>query len=350
MIGVPQGLTRTAPTRGNAGRRLSNLPKRFFIAPGYSFDEVTEMQGARLLRAAIVCAALLIAGQTNVRAQSSIPSRIDDAARQLAHREPRFRLLDAVQRRRLMEFIVGNTLFITSHELGHAVLSSFELPVLGGHEKAADVFATLALLHIGTDYAHSVLVDAARGLILLAERDARLGQPLRFYEEHGLDQQRAYQIVCLMFGSDPAAFTDLAERTRLPPERRETCVQELLDAQDSWIRMLKPHFRTSAPGKPSFLERLLGMAPGPQRREYVEVSYAEAPPRLAVFKEALINVAVLETVRDFATANFAFSKRVTIEAKSCGEAGAYWKEPERHLVLCYELVADYAELAIRLGL
>lgn len=308
------------------------------------------MQAACPLRAAIVCAALLMACQTGVRAQSSIPSRIDDAARQLADREPRFRLLDAVQRRRLMEFIVGNTLFITSHELGHAVIGSFELPVLGGQEKAADDFATLALLHIGTDYARSVLVDAARGLILMAERDARLGEPLRFYEEHGLDQQRAYQIVCLMFGSDPAGFSELVERTRLPPERRETCVQELLDAQDSWIRMLKPHFRTSAPGKQSFLERLLRMPLGPQRREYVDVSYADAPPRLAGFKEALINVALLEAVRDFAAANFAFSERVTIEAKSCGEANAYWNQAERHLVLCYELVADYAELAIRLGL
>ena len=307
------------------------------------------MQVACALRAAILYAALLIASQTGVWAESSIPSKIEDAARQLAEREPRFQQFDAIQRRRLLEFIVGNTLFITTHELGHGVIGSFELPVLGGHEKAADVFATLALLHIGTDYAHSVLIDAARGLIFMAERDARLGQPVRFYEEHGLDQQRAYQIVCLMFGSDPAGFSELAERTKLPPERRETCVQELLDAQDAWIRLLKPHFRSSLPGKQSFLERLLSMPLGPQRRGHVDVSYADAPPRLAVFKEALIKVGLLETVRDFATANFAFPERVTIEAKSCGEANAYWDQPERRLVLCYELVADYMELAVRLG-
>lgn len=249
-----------------------------------------------------------------------------------------------------MEFVVGNTLFILGHELGHAVIGVFELPVLGGEEKAADVFATLALLHIGTDYAQSVLFDTARGLMLLAELDARLGQPLKFYGEHGLDQQRAYQIVCLMFGSDPAGFTELAERTGLPSERRETCVQELQDAQDSWMRMLKPHLRNSTPGKLSFLERLLRMPIGPEGRGGVDVVYADAPARLAVFREALINVGVLEAIRDFASANFAFPTRVTIEAQTCGESDAYWYQPERRLVLCYELVAGYTELAVRLGL
>jgi len=302
------------------------------------------------LRAAILCAALLIVCQNCARAQSAIPSRIEDAARQLAEREPRFGQFNAVQRRRLLEFVVGNTLFILGHELGHAVIGVFELPVLGGEEKAADIFATLALLHIGTDYAQNVLFDAARGLMLLAERDAKSGEPLKFYGEHGLDQQRAYQIVCLMFGSDPAAFRGLAGRTGLPAERRETCVQELHDARDSWMRLLKPHLRNSTPGKLSFLERLLGMPIGPEGRGGVDVVYAEAPARLAVFREALINVGALEAVRDFASANFAFPVRVTIEAKTCGEPGAYWYQPERRLVLCYELVAGYMELAVRLGL
>jgi hypothetical protein len=302
-----------------------------------------------ILRAGIVTASILLAYHAGSWAQSSIPSKIDGAARQLADREPRFSLLNAIQRRRLMEFVVGNTLFVLAHELGHGVINSFQLPVLGGEEKTADVFATLALLHIGTDYAHAVLVDAARGLMLTAERDARLRQPLKFFEEHGLDQQRAYQIVCLMFGSSPADFSELAERARLPPERRETCVEDFLQAQDSWVRVLKPHFRSSSPGKQSFLERLLRVPLGPQRRDWVEVSYTDAPPYLTAFRDALIDVAVLEAVRDFANMNFVFSERVTIEAKSCGEANAFWDQAERRVVLCYELVADYMELAIRLG-
>ena len=38
---------------------------------------------------------------------------------------------------------------------------------------------------------------------------------------------------------------------------------------------------------------------------------------------------------------------MTIEATSCGEANAYWDRDERRLVLCYELVGQYADMALR---
>ena len=34
---------------------------------------------------------------------------------------------------------------------------------------------------------------------------------LAYYDEHGLDWQRAYQIVCLMVGSNPDQFGQLAD-------------------------------------------------------------------------------------------------------------------------------------------
>jgi hypothetical protein len=46
------------------------------------------------------------------------------------------------------------------------------------------------------------------------------------YDEHGLDLQRAYQIVCLMVGSDPRAFSDIATRAKLPQERQESCQRD----------------------------------------------------------------------------------------------------------------------------
>jgi hypothetical protein len=80
--------------------------------------------------------------------------------------------LDEQQRERVIEFVAGNVLFTLGHELGHAVVSEFNLPVLGREEDAVDAFGTLALLHVGTDFAHAVLVDAAKGLMLMAEHDA----------------------------------------------------------------------------------------------------------------------------------------------------------------------------------
>src|SRR3954447_6610866 len=151
-----------------------------------------------------------------VLAQGDIRTRMRDASRTLATAEPPLSRLDDPERERVVEFVAGNALFTLGHELGHAVISEFNLPVLGREEDAADSFATLALLHVGTDFTHRVLVDAARGLLLIGEREMRMGVAPAFYDEHGLDQQRAYTIVCLMVGSNPAAFRDLAQRANLP--------------------------------------------------------------------------------------------------------------------------------------
>ena len=63
-----------------------------------------------------------------------------------------------------------------------------------------------------------------------------------------------------MVGSSPEEFRSVAERARLPPDRREECVVEFEQAQDAWLRLLRPHLRRAA-GKPSFLERLLRIKP-----------------------------------------------------------------------------------------
>jgi Putative metallopeptidase len=47
-----------------------------------------------------------------------------------------------------------------------------------------------------------------------------MGDKVAYYDEHWLNQQRAYQIVCLMVGSDDEKFKDLAKETKLPEERQ----------------------------------------------------------------------------------------------------------------------------------
>ena len=61
-----------------------------------------------------------------------------------------------------------------------------------------------------------MLAEATKGWFLSARRDQKTGGKVVYYDEHGLDQQRAYQIVCLMVGSDKDKFKDLARETKLP--------------------------------------------------------------------------------------------------------------------------------------
>jgi hypothetical protein len=290
---------------------------------------------------------LLVLGVHSACAQTDMSARVREASRALASVDAPIGRLDDQQRERVVEFVVGNALFTLGHELGHAVIGEFNLPVLGREEDAADSFATLALLHVGTDFTHRVLVDAARGLLLIGERDRRMGVAPAFYDEHGLDQQRAYTIVCLMVGSHPDAFRELARRANLPPERQETCQGDFEQAKASWLRLLERHFRGSS--RPSFWERLV--APRSrlfgQAESSVGVTYGDAPAPLAPYGEVLRTLGLLELVRDFAAQNFVFSGRIAIEARACGEPNAYWDAQERRVVLCYEFLAFHADLGLR---
>jgi hypothetical protein len=74
------------------------------------------------------------------------------------------------------------------------------------------------LLRMESDFSHRVLVDDAEGWFLAARRDERTGHGVAFYSEHALSEQRAYQIMCMMVGSDK--FRDLATETKLPESRQ----------------------------------------------------------------------------------------------------------------------------------
>src|SRR5215831_9082432 len=149
------------------------------------------------------------------------------------------------KQRDLTEFVVGNMLFVGFHELGHALVGQLRLPVLGREEAAADSFATMALLEEGTEFSVNVLLQAVRGWLLMDRRSRKLGDEVEFHDAHDLDRQRAFEIVCLMVGSDQKQFKELADRVRLPQDRRQSCHYDYESAKNSWNELLEAHRRSA---------------------------------------------------------------------------------------------------------
>jgi hypothetical protein len=58
-------------------------------------------------------------------------------------------------------------------------------------EDAADTFAALRLIRVGSDFSRRVLIDAAEGMA--DRRDRKMRDEVAYYDEHGLNQQRAYR-------------------------------------------------------------------------------------------------------------------------------------------------------------
>ena len=158
--------------------------------------------------------------------------------------DPRLRGLSAQKRQERVAFVVGNLLFVLGHELGHAVIAEFDLPVLGREEDTADVYAiSKALTIVNNELSHRALMRASTAWFMSARRARRDGEAPAYHEQHGLDQQRAYHIICLMVGSDPDKFKALADEHRLPEDRRRSCMRDYHVATRSWQRVMGEHAR-----------------------------------------------------------------------------------------------------------
>jgi hypothetical protein len=163
----------------------------------------------------------------------------------LAHLEknPRFKGLSPQYRQVIAEFMAGNTLFVLLHELAHAATSQMPIPALAGKEDAADSFAVLQLIKLSSGFPDRVIGESAKGWFLSDQRNRENGDPVAYYDAHGLDQARAHQIVCLMVGTGEDKYQRLAAATKLPKDRQEGCAGDFSAASSSWDTALKPHLR-----------------------------------------------------------------------------------------------------------
>jgi hypothetical protein len=218
------------------------------------------------------------------------------------------------------DFVIGNMLFVGFHEMGHALADQFHLPTLGRAEDAADSFATIALLDAGSEFSINVLVQAARGLFLSDRRDRKQGEELDFSDAHGLDKQRAYQIICLMVGSDQEQFKELAEWVRMPQDRRRSCAGDYQDAKYAWHSLLESH--RHADGQPSAT---------------IEIDYEAGQGNLERYARSFQSVALLEALSDYASSRYALPRPIKMVMASCGDANATWVSSANTETLCYAL-------------
>jgi hypothetical protein len=278
--------------------------------------------------------ALLLAAWATPAAAQTVPTPIEMRVTEAAHMlqsDTRVAGIAPARHREVVEFVTGNVLFALAHELGHAAITEMDLIVLGRTEDAADSFATLLGLKMGDAFSLGVLKNTAMGWFLSDQRNRALGVNLTFYAEHGLDQQRAYNIVCLMVGSDIEKFKSLADRLGMPQERQQSCARDYDNASRSWNKALEPQRRR---------------ADMPQTK--ISVVYAHSGVN-AQIEHVVRHLRLLESVAERASEQFAWRNEFSLEMHTCGAPDAAWHPEVRKVVLCYELASDFAELYVAFG-
>ncbi len=259
---------------------------------------------------------------------STFQTRIEAAAEALQS-NPRLKGLNQKQRVERVDFVVGNTLVLLLHEIGHVIINQFQLPVLGREEDAADTYAALTMLRVGTSFTVQSLADAAKGWFFNARRDQEIGDQPLYYDEHNVSAQRAYQIVCLMVGSDPEKFKSLADQAKMPADRQQTCKRDYRKASAAWDAVITPHLRQ--PGQP---ETKINVVYGDGKGSYDRLA--------ALFR----SIRFLETVAEVAQQRLLWPYPWTLAMESCGRPGSDYDTDTRTVTMCYEQAFDFAQLYI----
>lgn len=136
--------------------------------------------------------------------------------------------------------ITGTLVFALMHELGHGLIDVLELPTTGREEDAVDQLATVLLLNQGA--IGDSLTFGAVGWFATNAKSNQLDD-LALSDDHGLDKQRVYNIICWIYGRDPERYPEVIAEGWLPEHRAERCPAEYLRLRRSWQKLLAPYRR-----------------------------------------------------------------------------------------------------------
>jgi hypothetical protein len=128
--------------------------------------------------------------------------------------------------------------FVFYHELGHALVDVYNLPITGKEEDAVDQLSTIVLLEAGEE-GQTAVEGGAAWFYLEGEKT----EDLVFWGEHSLDSQRFYNIVCWFYGKDPQKHSYIVEEGILPEDRAVRCPGEYKRMADGWDRLLAPYVK-----------------------------------------------------------------------------------------------------------
>jgi len=212
-------------------------------------------------------------------------------------------------------YVEANLISIFYHELGHALIDVMALPVFGQEEDAADTASILLIDALfEEDTAQSIARDAAFGF--LDEAAATEGEEPLWWDVHGPDLQRHYNLVCLFYGADPELRADIAVDLDLPQDRAETCAEEFELALASWGPVLDDI--TQKGGGASLVFEDAGPSP---LQDVIATEVAALNDQLTL------------------------PYPVTIRAEPCGEANAFYDPADQTITMCLELESHLFERA-----
>ena len=147
---------------------------------------------------------------------------------------------------RLHEAVKAATAATFFHELGHSLVDAWKIPITGREEDAVDQLSILVLIE-ATENGQQMALDGALSFKLYA--DLASGKKI-YWDEHSLDEQRFFDTVCMVYGSDDEKYDYLVTNGTLPDERAAFCREDYEKVSRAWHQLLAPYLKARPQSQP----------------------------------------------------------------------------------------------------
>jgi len=206
-------------------------------------------------------------------------------------------------------YISANTIGIFYHELAHAVIDLYDIPIRIKEEDAADNMSVL-MVDYGFDDASGAAI--ANDIAFTFSVDAETSRHF-FWQQHSSDKKRADNTICMFAGGDPDNRADLADDWGLSPRGLDRCADERAAADAFWAPFLDD------------------MTNEDKQRDYVTYDQAALNGSAArIFAN---------TVREEVAAInnwIVLPEPLNVRVEECGEANAFYDPSDVLIVMCTE--------------
>jgi hypothetical protein len=232
--------------------------------------------------------------------------------------------------------VLGATMGIVAHEIGHFVIGELKIPATGPEEDVADEFAAMVFVDNMRDMpeqAGSMALSMAKVWWYSAEDHGDAQQP-EWFDEHAPDRARFGRIMCMLYGASPRNFEPVMEQTGIPERTRARCIDDERKRHLAWDSLLRSHRRRGVDAvMPGDLDPA---TPGKRMNVVFEAPKTQAYAPLRVFLE---RSRMLDTAGDLMSRLYVLPRDTKLVVRECGDTNAFYNSDDGSVNLCYEMVA-----------
>jgi hypothetical protein len=148
------------------------------------------------------------------------------------------------------------------HETGHCLIDVLHLPATGKEEDAVDQLSTFVLLALNGEDGERMALSGALSWGIKYDSLAKSGKTagelnMLWADEHSMDGQRFYNILCWIFGHNPEKYQGLVNHP-LPEQRAVRCPQEYTKLATAWFTLLKPYLKDGGAKASAHIQPMTG--------------------------------------------------------------------------------------------